>query len=850
MILPMASRPSTSTVERGLRTAPKESLSAMTERLISFAPSAPLRFMLLLLVALITSFARGAPPGPDNPWRDHWWLRNTTGPGRETGVMNSAMREMADAFGTGRFDECRGLAHALLETTDDPALRDQAATYVIQSHLAEGDFESARAEAQRFGDEQFLARVNKLEADYKAEVSGLQHIVATTDDPAQASRAQLLTARAHQRAGRLDLAAEVCRYIIAQRPDDPIAGDALSQLVNIYLQTQGRDSALRATRSAFDAHADSAVIVRSAIRTIASTYLAAMDTSGALRSLRDLAESTPDPLVRQEAAVAVIDATYAHLLGPRLTRPSNLNDAITYASWALSQLPEGPARTKAHFHLAWYRRWSNQPQEACAHIMRALAAPDLDPYTAVEAWTLLRTSLPRGALPPETLAWLAVACERTGDSTWLGHRPSASQDWRQVAQRIEQRLGAEIPDSPWARLAAAHAHLQAQAPDEATVALQALLNHWPGSPEAKGAGIELAPLLTHAGRTSEAADVCRWLLSQGLPADLEASTRQELARARLCGGEEHGEALQHYYQTIAADPSSESAQQAGRAMGDVVADCLGADTAAQLLHWLRGTYPNTPAAAMADYELAQLNSKQSLDVWKAEQYLAVIQQYPGSQAAALAASALRERASELAECLSDLQRRGQHRDVVAHFANLAPYLDSLDQPTFCQAISTLLSSAGYATGLAEEAKPAIAALLRASACRNAPDKMALLYEAQGNLAAQTGSTEIAVGSWQRLLDGYPASESAAHAALQLGDHYLAARKPEEAMKAYRHARRAVQHLSPDQRASAMVGLGLALEALGRFTEATYEYRAAMALAPDSLAAQEAAQGLEWLESPR
>ena len=60
----------------------------------------------------------------------------------------------------------------------------------------------------------------------------------------------------------------------------------------------------------------------------------------------------------------------------------------------------------------------------------------------------------------------------------------------------------------------------------------------------------------------------------------------------------------------------------------------------------------------------------------------------------------------------------------------------------------------------------------------------------------------------------------------------------------------MQHLSPDQRASAMVGLGLALEALGRFTEATYEYRAAMALAPDSLAAQEAAQGLEWLESPR
>jgi TolA-binding protein len=102
---------------------------------------------------------------------------------------------------------------------------------------------------------------------------------------------------------------------------------------------------------------------------------------------------------------------------------------------------------------------------------------------------------------------------------------------------------------------------------------------------------------------------------------------------------------------------------------------------------------------------------------------------------------------------------------------------------------------------------------------------------------------------QRLLDDYPASESAAHAALQLGDHYLAARKPEEAIRAYMHARRAPQHLSPEQRASAMVGLGQALERLGRSDEAAYEYRAAMALAPNSPAAYQAARALDRLQSP-
>ncbi|UCC68518.1 MAG: tetratricopeptide repeat protein, partial [Armatimonadota bacterium] len=320
--------------------------------------------------------------------------------------------------------------------------------------------------------------------------------------------------------------------------------------------------------------------------------------------------------------------------------------------------------------------------------------------------------------------------------------------------------------------------------------------------------------------------------------------RRRLARLRLEAGEGH-DALQGYYRDIAADPNSSHAQAAIQDIAEVTTDSLGEDACGQLLVYLRDQYSGTGVAAMADYELALLAVSDPPSLNDTPKLLAVIQQHTGSSAAALAGSLLREKATLLLRELEGLQDRGKHTEVVAHFVELAPYFDCLDQADFAKAIGTLRSSAGHFS-LAYEALPAAAALLMAPGCRNDPEKMVLLYQAQGDLAAQAGDDDAAVRAWRHLLDTYSSSAAAASAALRLGDHYLAAGRPDEAAEAYMHARRAVGHLSAEERAYAMVGIGLAFEGLGRLDEAAFEFRAAIGLTPDSPAADEAASRLRWM----
>jgi len=323
-----------------------------------------------------------------------------------------------------------------------------------------------------------------------------------------------------------------------------------------------------------------------------------------------------------------------------------------------------------------------------------------------------------------------------------------------------------------------------------------------------------------------------------------ARARRDLARARLEAGEGH-KAFEYYYERIAEEPNSRRAERAVRVISELTAGCFGCDAAAELLRYLRDQYPSSSVAAMADYELAQIAAAGGLTLGNAEAYLAVIQQYPSTEAGRLAASALREGAPGLLAELVELHSWGRHRAVIAHFADLACYFDSLDPTSFGRALEILCSSAGYFS-LAEEAGSTVGALLGAPRSRGDPAKMALLYEAQGALALRSGDTDAAVQAWQRLLEGYPASGSAARAAVKLGDYYLAAGKREEAIRAYHHARGAMEHLSGEERAWAMVGVGRALESLERIEEAAFEYRAAAALAPGSSAAYEAWEALERL----
>jgi tetratricopeptide (TPR) repeat protein len=243
---------------------------------------------------LATSTVLAVEAGPDNP-RKHYWLRNTGARVVEAGPMDARLREIADAFGLGDYGTCRRLANTLLDSTKDPALRAEAAGFLMQSHLAEGDFESARAAAERINDAESLARINGIEANYKAEVGRLQRIVASTTDPAEAAHAQFLTARAHEGVHCLEVAVESYWKVVKRYPWLLEAGEAVGQIVGIHC-TQGEpERALLACQEAIALVPDSPTAARAAraIAMICFTYDRPEHASQRVRGIAAAYSGTP-----------------------------------------------------------------------------------------------------------------------------------------------------------------------------------------------------------------------------------------------------------------------------------------------------------------------------------------------------------------------------------------------------------------------------------------------------------------------------------------------------------------------------------------------------------------------------
>jgi len=139
---------------------------------------------------------------PHHPMQFYWFRTERPIEPGPIAPLDLRLQETAEAFGRGDFALARSLAQGLLDSADTaPDVRGEAAAFLIKAYLAEGDFDGARKAAQRAGDADALARVNGIEARYKAEVGRLQQIVATTTDPEAAARAQVETAMAHEAAG-------------------------------------------------------------------------------------------------------------------------------------------------------------------------------------------------------------------------------------------------------------------------------------------------------------------------------------------------------------------------------------------------------------------------------------------------------------------------------------------------------------------------------------------------------------------------------------------------------------------------------------------------------------------------
>lgn len=209
-----------------------------------------------LLVAALCAPAVGGerrkrPPCPEQPLHYYWFRTGRGGP-RESKSMDPRLRDIAEAFGRGEYQEARKSAEALLGSTDDATLRAEAVDFVIESHLAEGDFEGARAAGERFEGQDAVTRISEIKAAYLAEVGQLQGIVATTKDPGEAARAQVLTARVHRLAGLLNVAQGWYWGVVSLYPDRREAGSALSEMVGMHLLHGDPKSAVSVCRMAID----------------------------------------------------------------------------------------------------------------------------------------------------------------------------------------------------------------------------------------------------------------------------------------------------------------------------------------------------------------------------------------------------------------------------------------------------------------------------------------------------------------------------------------------------------------------------------------------------------------------
>jgi len=250
----------------------------------------------------------------------------------EVGEMDPRLAEALNAFGASRYDECLKLAEALAVgrghrlpgakskgTPPTDGTIAEAVALIILSHLHQGDFAAARQAAARLRPvsrdvcQDLLAQVNREERDYQAEVTRLQQIVATTKDPAQAARAQLWTAHAHQRAGNLPLALQSYRELFEKR-DPTAAGSCAAQAVRHSILIMGRteQDVEGFCRSLVSTHGDSYVICRAALSELTAQAFARGGMEAVLELMPQLLEGVEDEAAHAAAKMALADAYLQH----------------------------------------------------------------------------------------------------------------------------------------------------------------------------------------------------------------------------------------------------------------------------------------------------------------------------------------------------------------------------------------------------------------------------------------------------------------------------------------------------------------------------------------------------------
>ena len=340
--------------------------------LVVFAP---------LLLGLSSTCCGAAQSRPDKP-RMPFWFRNPDAPGFQVSTMSAEMLQIAESCAAGRDDECRRLVQALLSTTQDPVLRREAASCLVQTHLGRGDFEAARAEAQRFGrvapqvSQECLSRIDAMEAEYQARVARLQSIVGAATEPAEAAEAQFLTARAHHAVGRRELAERSYRKVIVRYPHQPHAGEAVWQIAHLHRVQGDLDGALEACVWAAEQAPESSLVAAAAAERIALLSERSGHSPQGRASLLSLARRFPDSALSAWAYYYLADryfrADQAHEAAEQWQRLWEYEPRASVLPALLERL------AAARYSAATQARKQGEYQRALTHVSFLAAMPQTE----------------------------------------------------------------------------------------------------------------------------------------------------------------------------------------------------------------------------------------------------------------------------------------------------------------------------------------------------------------------------------------------------------------------------------------------------------------------------------------
>lgn len=264
--------------------------------------------LFLLLLGQSPSPAAAVSLDPDKPRFQFWW-RSGGEAVVEIGDMDLDLQRMADALGRGEYAQARRLAQALVRSAHEPELRAQAAAFLVQAHLSEGDVDSARVAAERLNDQESLARISRIEAHYKAEVARLRDIAAMASSPAEGAQAQLHTARAQEAAYRFTSAEQSYWEVVRRYPQLPQAAEAIVGFTRLHLARGDREAAMAACEQAVELAPDSPA-ASGACRAIGTISRLGHDYEDGRHRLGKIADAHPDTWAFH-AAHLEIGALYA-----------------------------------------------------------------------------------------------------------------------------------------------------------------------------------------------------------------------------------------------------------------------------------------------------------------------------------------------------------------------------------------------------------------------------------------------------------------------------------------------------------------------------------------------------------